>query len=305
MDSYDRLLMYVRKYGEPRTDRTGTGTISLFNPPTLETHLKGNRVPLVTSKAVPVQMALRELFWQLSGSTNINDLAKSSPKMAEIWANWADKDGSIGPTYGAQYRNAGGSLSTGTPRNITNHLGQQVASADYGVDQLRQTIFRLAETPDTRRAVISLWSAPELEAMALEPCMVLFQFSLRGTGFNQLDLSVYQRSADLMLGVPFDLFQAGVLMHLVAREVQRLTGRSTKPGRMVWQGGDVHIYNNQLDAVDQQLDQARQLNLPLSFSTISIDPFPTLSILDGTLEPGHVRIHGYSPAPHIAAPLAV
>ena len=292
---FEDLLEAVLIHGEPRTDRTGTGTLSLFAPDPLVFDLSNMKVPLITSKTVPWKMALREFMWMLSGSTNVNDLRSSSPTMAALWDLWANPAGSIGPTYGAQYRNAGGSnLFAATPPGYPRPANQPA-----GVDQLHQTILRLAQNPDTRRAIISLWSVPELEAMALEPCMVLFQFSLRGQHYDRLELSVYQRSADMMLGVPFDLFQAGFLAHAVARELTLITGRPIQAGRLVWSAGDVHIYTNQTTPAALQLEQAT-LAEPMH-ATIRIDPFPSLRLLDGSLEPGHITVHNYNPEPAIDA----
>lgn len=295
---FESLLSAVRHNGEPRTDRTGTGTLSVFGPNPLRFDLEGGRVPLITSKAVPWKMALREFMWMLSGSTNVNDLRKSSPAMASIWDNWADKFGSIGPSYGAQYRNAGGSFE-----HIEEVGMDEWATKEVGVDQLARVVAMLAKTPNTRRALISLWSAPELDAMQLEPCMVTFQFSLRGPDLNRLQLHIYQRSADLMLGVPFDLFQGGVLTHLVARELMILTGRPIYADKLIWSAGDAHIYSNQLASVDTQL--AQWSNAEPMNAKLRVDPFPSLRLLDGTLEPGHISVLDYNPQPAVSAPIAI
>jgi thymidylate synthase len=290
--SYEDLLWAVLHYGEVRTDRTGTGTRSLFAPDPLVFDLSGMKVPLITSKAVPWKMALREFLWMLSGSTDVNELAKSSPQMAGIWKAWANPAGQIGPTYGAQWRDAGGSLLQIEPPSWGDPYGQPVGT--YGVDQLTEVVKRLVEAPDTRRAVVSLWSVPELRDMALEPCMVLFQFSLRGPNYDRLELHVYQRSADMMLGVPFDLFQAGFLAHAVARELTLITGRQVRAGRLVWSAGDVHVYENQVAPAELQLEQWRTAE-PMR-ATIGIGPFPSLRLLDGSLEAGHVTVQNYNPA---------
>lgn len=291
--TYEQLLAHVLNNGERRTDRTKTGALSLFAPPPLKFNLTDNHVPLITSKRVPWKMALAEFMWMLTGSTDINHLKQWSPGMANIWAAWANSDGDIGPTYGAQYRNTGGSLVSdaghawaGGPRN-------------YGVDQIQKLIVDLIGTPNTRRALISLWSVPELADMGIEPCMVLFQFSLRGEQLDQLDLHVYQRSADMMLGVPFDLFQAGFLAHAVARELTLLTGRAIQANRMTWSAGDVHIYANQLEAAREQLEQAYSAE-PMRAKLV-IDAFPSLRLLDSTLEPAHITVTDYNPMPAINA----
>jgi len=298
---FEMLLNEVALEGELRTDRTGTGTRSIFSPNPLRFDLSGGHVPLITSKAVPWKMATREFMWMLSGSTSTRDLAEASPAMARIWDNWADANGDLGPTYGAQYRNAGGSLSTGdlSPFPSGEWAASQQAGLkhDYGVDQLARIVKMLAKTPDTRRAVISLWSVPELDDMALEPCMVLFQFSLRGPNLNELHVQVYQRSADMMLGVPFDLYQAGLLAHLVARELTLITGRVITAEGMTWSAGDAHIYLNQLGPVEVQLNQ--WANAEVMQARISIDPFPSLRLLDGSLEAGHINVLNYNPEPAV------
>lgn len=297
--SFEQLLVQVLEEGERRTDRTGTGTLSLFAPDPLRYDLRDGRVALITSKAVPWKMALREFMWMLTGSTNVNHLRQWSPAMAGIWDAWANKDGDLGPTYGAQYRDAGGSLT----RDVFAETAPGVfdwQQAGYGVDQLKEVVVRLMEAPDTRRAVISLWSVPELRDMAIEPCMVLFQFSLRGPNYDQLHVHVYQRSADMMLGVPFDLFQASVLAHLVARELTLLRpARPVEAVGLTWSAGDVHVYANQVAAAREQLGQWQEAR-PMR-ATISIDPFPSLRLLDSSLEPSHITVNDYHPAPAIDA----
>lgn len=295
---YERMLHHILVGGEKRTDRTGTGTLSLFSPGQLTYNLRDGRVPLITSKAVPWKMALREFMWMLTGSTNVHTLAETSEAMAGIWDNWADRNGDIGPTYGAQYRRAGGSLMH--DRNYDEF--QTGRPEQPGVDQLEQVIRRLSDTPDTRRALISLWSVPELEDMALEPCMVLFQFSLRGRNLDQLHLHVYQRSADMMLGVPFDLFQAGLLTHLIAREVSIETGRHITATEMTWSVGDAHIYENQIEAVREVLENS--WTAPSMRAKIEIPSSHELRLLDGTLTPAHIDVRDYYSAGKVSAPLA-
>lgn len=283
--TYEDLIAEVLMGGEERTDRTGTGTRSIFAPAPLVYDLRQMHVPLITSKTVPWKMALREFMWMLSGSTNTNEL--DSPAMRAIWNNWADVHGDVGPTYGAQYRNAGATVA-----------------AHDGIDQLAQTIGRLVESPDTRRALISLWSVRELEFMALEPCMVLFQFSLRGPKLDQLHVQVYQRSADLMLGVPFDLFQAGVLAHLIAREVSIASGRHITATKLTWTAGDAHIYTNQMGPARELLQQAR--DMPRMRAKIELPrTSDRLRLLDGTLTAGHINVVDYIAMPPISAPIAV
>ncbi|AUG84855.1 thymidylate synthase [Microbacterium phage Dismas] len=296
--TFEELLAHVVNNGEVRTDRTGTGTLSVFAPPPLSFSLEDGRVPLITSKRVPWKMATAEFLWMLTGSTNVNHLRQWSPAMAGLWDSWANKDGDIGPTYGAQYRDAGGSLLT-QQLNAVPGLAVVPPSNPTGVDQVREVVSRLLSGADTRRALISLWSVAELRDMAIEPCMVLFQFSLRGPAYDQLHLHVYQRSADMMLGVPFDLYQAGLLAHLVARELSLVTGRDIQARRMVWSAGDVHVYANQLEAAREQLGQSYGAE-PMR-ARVVIDGFRGLRLLDSSLEPGHISVIDYNPAPAIDA----
>lgn len=283
--SYEGLLDHVLLYGDRRTDRTGTGTLSVFAPPALRYSLKDRHVPLITSKRVPWKMATAEFLWMLSGSTNISDI--ESAAMRRVWANWADGTGYVGPTYGAQYRSAGATLDT---------------EADWpGVDQLARVLDILEHSPDSRRAVISLWSAPELDEMALEPCMVLFQFSLRGKNYDQLELVIYQRSADLMLGVPFDLYQGGLFAHLVAHELTMRTGRPIVATQLIWQAGDAHIYTNHITAASTVLHQHIEAEPMAAF----VDFPPTTRLLKD-ISPDSVEVYNYNPMPAVnAGPIAV
>lgn len=289
--NYETLLNDVLTRGDLRGDRTGTGTLSLFAPPPLTYSLRNFKVPLIQSKRVAAGMATAELLWMLHGSSRVDDLRAMSPRMADIWSSWADEHGSVGPTYGRQWRSAGGSLTN----------GGWGANSHYGVDQLRKLVVQLAEQPYTRRAVVSLWSVPELDDMGIEPCMVLFQFSLRGDKYEDLELHVYQRSADMMLGVPFDLYQAGLLAHLVARELWLTTGRHITATKLTWSAGDVHVYLNQLDAARAQLQQWREAGHPGTAGQVGISPSPAVRLLDNTLQPEHIELFNYTPLPAIDA----
>jgi thymidylate synthase len=288
---YEDLLSDVLTYGEARDDRTGTGTLSLFAPQSLQFDLSNFRVPLIQSKRVAVGMATAEILWMLQGSSRIEDLRAMSPRMADIWSSWANDEGSVGPTYGRQWRSAGGSLTN----------GGWGANSHYGVDQLRKLVVDLAQAPHTRRAVVSLWSVPELFDMGIEPCMVLFQFSLRGENYDRLHLHVYQRSADMMLGVPFDLYQAGLIAHLVARELWLTTGRHITATRLVWSAGDVHVYQNQVEAAEAQIAQWFEAGLPGTAGNVGISPSPAVRLLDNTLHPEHIEVFNYNPLKPIDA----
>ena len=216
--NYEDVLGRVLDLGEERHDRTGTGTLSVFGV-RMEYSLWENHVPLVTTKKVAWKKALAELLWMVRGETNIRGLGEAK----NIWEPWADDRGELGPVYGKQWR-------------------------DFeGVDQLRDVVETLRRDPWSRRAVMSGWNPKDLPVMALPPCPVLWQFSVRSDG--TLALEVYQRSADLFLGVPFDLFEFAALQILVAREL------GLEAGKLGVTLGDAHIYLNHIAQVRQQLER--------------------------------------------------
>lgn len=248
---YETLLSEVLADGEKRTDRTGVGTRSLFGR-SLSYSLEQQRVALVDTKKVAWKTALRELLWMIRGETNVAGLGPA----ATIWSAWADSNGDLGPVYGSQWR--------GTTR-----------SSWFRHDQLLATERLLRDAPDTRRAVMSTWNVADLDEMALQPCPVLWQFSVREGG---LELAVFQRSADMFLGVPFDLFEASVLAHLMADRL------GIKASRLHWFAGDVHIYENHVEQVRTQLvrppgEVGPQITLPgagWEWDSLEVDDFSVL-----------------------------
>lgn len=260
---YEDLLRRVRQHGIPKTDRTGTGTLSVFAE-RLRYNL-ADGFPLITTKRVHFKSILVELLWFLRGDTNIRWLHQHG---VTIWDEWADPNGDLGPIYGHQWRH------WPTP--------------DGGsIDQLQQVLDLLRRDPDSRRLLVSAWNVADLNKMALPPCHVLFQFHVAG---DRLSCQVYQRSADLFLGVPFNLASYALLTHLVAQQ----TGY--EPGELIWVGGDCHIYRNHLHQVDTQLARPA-----FPFPRIEITPAP--SLFDYT--PEHIRLVGYHHHPAIPAPVAV
>lgn len=250
MRPYLDLLSQVLYRGERREDRTGTGTMSLFGVQARYDLQQG--FPLVTTKKVLFPAVVRELLWFLRGSTNIHDgLTQHTP----IWDAWADKKGDLGPIYGAQWRNWGGR-----------------------VDQIRRVIDEINRAPHSRRLVVSAWNVGELEQMRLPPCHILFQFYVSADG--RLDCQLYQRSADMALGVPFNIASYALLTHMVAKECDLW------PGYFVHTIGDAHIYLNHLDGVRQQLERP-----PL--------PLPRLRLADKSLfDMGFDDINLYEYAHH-------
>ena len=264
MQQYLDLMRHVRDTGARKDDRTGTGTLSVFGYQMRFDLARG--FPMVTTKKLHTRSIIHELLWFLNGDTNIKYL---NDNKVSIWNEWADENGDLGPVYGAQWR------SWPTP--------------DGGhIDQLGQVLDTLRTNPDSRRIIISAWNVAELDKMALMPCHALFQFYVAD---GKLSCQLYQRSADIFLGVPFNIASYALLTHMVAQQ----TG--LKVGDFIWTGGDCHLYLNHLEQVEEQL--ARE---PLPLPTLSIQRKPE-SITDYRFE--DFEIVGYEFHPHIAAPVAV
>ena len=260
---YEDLLRHVMANGTPKSDRTGTGTRSVFGHQMRYDLSRG--FPLVTTKRVHVRSVVGELLWFLRGDSNVRWLQENGIR---IWNEWADADGELGPVYGVQWR------SWPTP--------------DGGhVDQLAQVLETLRTDPDSRRIIVSAWNVGELDAMALAPCHAFFQFYVAD---GRLSCQLYQRSADLFLGVPFNIASYALLTHMVAAQV------GLEVGDFVWTGGDCHIYDNHHEQVREQLSRE-----PYPFSTLELRPAP--SLFDYTFD--HVVVHGYEHHPSISAPVAV
>lgn len=260
---YEDLLRLVLETGTAKSDRTGTGTRSVFGHQ-MRFDLSAG-FPLVTTKRVHLRSVVHELLWFLRGDSNVRWLQEHGVR---IWDEWADADGELGPVYGVQWR------SWPTP--------------DGGhVDQLAQLVENLRTNPDSRRHVVSAWNVAELDAMALMPCHALFQFYVAD---GRLSCQLYQRSADLFLGVPFNVASYALLTHMVAQQV------GLDVGDFVWTGGDCHIYDNHVDQVREQLTRTPY-------------PAPTLrlrraaSLFDYTFE--DVEVVDYQHHPTIKAPIAV
>ncbi|HIZ35077.1 MAG TPA: thymidylate synthase [Candidatus Ruania gallistercoris] len=261
---FEDLLAHVLREGTAKSDRTGTGTRSVFGHQLRYDLQRG--FPLVTTKRVFLRGLVEELLWFLRGSTNANELIA---KDVHIWDEWADPDtGELGPVYGAQWR------SWPTP--------------DGGhIDQLERVLQQLREQPDSRRMLVSAWNVAELDKMALAPCHAFFQFYVAD---GALSCQLYQRSADLFLGVPFNIASYALLTHMVAQQ----TGLAV--GDFIWTGGDCHIYDNHLDQVRTQLDRA-----PYEFPTLELRPAPDLF----SYSYEDVQVLGYQHHPGIKAPVAV
>jgi thymidylate synthase len=235
---YEDLLRRVLEAGSPKSDRTGTGTVSVFGERLRYDLARG--FPLVTTKKVHFRSIAYELLWFLRGEGNVRWLQEHG---VTIWDEWADEHGELGPVYGVQWRSW--------------------PTADGGaVDQLAQVLDTLRTDPDSRRMVVSAWNVGALPEMALAPCHALFQFAVHD---GRLSCQLYQRSADLFLGVPFNIASYALLTRMVAQQV------GLEAGDFIWVGGDCHIYTNHLPQVREQLSRA-----VLPFPQLTLDRAPSL-----------------------------
>ena len=260
---YEDLLRHVMASGTPKSDRTGTGTRSVFGHQ-LRYPLSAG-FPLVTTKRVHVRSIVAELLWFLRGDSNVRWLQERG---VTIWDEWADADGELGPVYGVQWR--------AWPTPDGRH-----------VDQISEVLDTLRRDPDSRRMVVSAWNVGEIPQMALAPCHALFQFYVAD---GRLSCQLYQRSADLFLGVPFNIASYALLTHMVAQQV------GLDVGDFVWTGGDCHVYDNHVEQVSEQLSRE-----PFAFPTLRLRRAP--SLFEYQIE--DVEIVGYQHHPAIKAPVAV
>ncbi len=262
---YEHLLRDVLVNGTHKTDRTGTGTTSVFGRQ-IRFDLADDVFPMITTKRVHFKSVALELLWFLRGDSNVRWLQENGVR---IWNEWADEDGELGPVYGVQWR----SWPTPDGRHI---------------DQITQVVDQIGANPDSRRHIVSAWNVAEIENMALPPCHALFQFYVAD---GKLSCQLYQRSADMFLGVPFNIASYALLTRMVAQQ----TG--LEPGEFVWTGGDCHIYDNHVEQVRTQL--ARD---PFPYPTLTLARKPA-SILGYDL--ADFEVHDYQHHPGIAAPIAV
>ena len=228
MKQYLDLMRHVRDNGTVKSDRTGTGTVSVFGYQMRFDLSEG--FPLITTKKLHLRSIIHELLWFLSGDSNIRYLQENG---VSIWDDWADENGDLGPVYGVQWR------SWPTPEGGS-------------VDQISQIMKQLRETPDSRRILLSAWNVAEIENMALPPCHCLFQFYVAD---GKLSCQLYQRSCDIFLGVPFNIASYALLTHMLAQQADLAVGD------FVWTGGDCHLYSNHLEQADEQLSR-KPLPLP-------------------------------------------
>jgi thymidylate synthase len=264
MQQYHDLMRHVLQHGHEKSDRTGTGTRSVFGWQMRFDLAAG--FPLLTTKKLHTRSIIHELLWFLRGETNIRYLKENG---VSIWDEWADGNGDLGPVYGHQWRH-------------------WPAPGGAEIDQITQLIEGLKRNPDSRRHIVSAWNPADIPRMKLPPCHALFQFYVAG---GRLSCQLYQRSADIFLGVPFNIASYALFTLMVAQVC------GYRPGDFVWTGGDCHLYNNHLEQTRLQL--SRELR-----------PLPRLELNPDVQDIFAFRfddfsLRGYDPHPHISAPVAV
>ena len=264
MQQYPTLLKHILETGTEKTDRTGTGTTSVFGYQ-MRFNLNDG-FPMITTKKVHLKSIIHELLWFINGDTNIKYLNDNGVK---IWDEWANENGDLGPVYGKQWRS-------------------WTASNGKVIDQLKEVIETLKKSPDSRRIIISAWNVGELSEMALMPCHALFQFYVAD---NKLSCQLYQRSADVFLGVPFNIASYALLTMMIAQVCD------LDLGDFIWTGGDTHIYSNHYEQVQTQLERE-----PKALPTMKLNP-SVKDIFNFKFE--DFELLNYEPYPGIKAPVAV
>ncbi len=264
MQQYHDLLKHILQNGTEKTDRTGTGTISVFGYQMRFNLQEG--FPLVTTKKLHTKSIIHELLWFIKGETNIAYLKENN---VSIWDEWANESGDLGPVYGKQWRS-------------------WACTDGKEIDQLKIVLNQLKNSPDSRRIIVSAWNVGDLSQMALMPCHALFQFYVAD---NKLSCQLYQRSADVFLGVPFNIASYALLTMMVAQEC------GLEAHEFIWTGGDTHIYSNHLEQVNLQLSRE-----PRTLPKMRLNP-EVKSIFDFKFE--DFTLEDYTPYPAIKAPVAV
>jgi thymidylate synthase len=264
MQAYLDLLTHIKENGTFKSDRTGTGTTSVFGYQMRFNLEEG--FPLVTTKKTHLKSIIHELLWFLKGETNIGYLTENSVR---IWDDWADENGDLGPVYGKQWRSWEGANGV-------------------VIDQIKEAVHTLKTNPDSRRIIVSAWNVADLPKMALMPCHAFFQFYVAN---GKLSCQLYQRSADVFLGVPFNIASYALLTMMIAQVCD------LGLGDFVWTGGDTHLYSNHMEQVELQLTRT-----PRALPIMKINP-EVNDILDFKYE--DFTLEGYDPYPGIKAPVAV
>ena len=264
MQQFLSMMRHIRDNGTRKEDRTGTGTQSVFGYQMRFDLSTG--FPMVTTNKLHLRSIIHELLWFLSGDSNIRYLQENG---VSIWNEWADENGDLGPVYGVQWR-------------------QWKQASGEAIDQIQDVVNRINADPDSRRMLVSAWNVADLPGMALPPCHCLFQFYVAD---GKLSCQLYQRSADVFLGVPFNIASYALLTHMVAQQT------NLNVGDFVWTGGDCHLYSNHAEQVEQQLQRE-----PLSLPRLAIKRRPA-SIFDYQFD--DFEVLNYESHPHIKAAVAV
>jgi len=264
MQQYLSMMRHIRDTGARKEDRTGTGTLSVFGHQLRFDLSMG--FPMVTTKKLHLKSIVHELLWFLKGDSNVRYLQENG---VSIWNEWADENGDLGPVYGVQWRKW---------KDATGQV----------IDQIQDVVQRLKEDPDSRRIIVSAWNVGDIPGMALPPCHCLFQFYVAD---GKLSCQLYQRSADVFLGVPFNIASYALLTHMLAQQAD------LKVGDFIWTGGDCHLYLNHLEQVEEQLSRE-----PLALPRLAIKRRPD-SIFDYKFD--DFEILNYDSHPHIRAAVAV
>jgi len=264
MKAYLELMCHVRTQGIYKSDRTGTGTYSVFGHQMRFDLAEG--FPLVTTKKCHLKSIIHELLWFLKGDTNVRYLQDNGVR---IWDEWANEQGDLGPVYGYQWRN-------------------WPAPNGQSIDQISKLVEMIRSTPDSRRLIVSAWNPAQVDDMALPPCHCLFQFYVAD---GKLSCQLYQRSADIFLGVPFNIASYALLTLMVAQVCD------LQPGDFIWTGGDCHLYANHLEQADLQLSRT-----PLALPQMRLNP-EVKSLFEFRFE--DFELEGYQAHPHIKATVAV
>ena len=301
---YHDLLRLLLEHGQPKSDRTGTGTLSIFGAQTrFDLRPSGPGFPLLTTKKLHIKSIIYELLWFLRGERNIQYLRENK---VTIWDEWADGNGDLGPVYGKQWRHWAKTKSRRRKSSdVANQpslfdpgesvegasvapIGPRVRRSKYGIDQVAMVINEIKTNPDSRRLIVSAWNVADIDGMALPPCHVLFQFYVWN---RELSCQLYQRSADLFLGVPFNIASYSLLTLMVAQVCE------LKPGDFVHTFGDLHLYKNHVGQAKEQLSR-------------DCRPLPRMKLNPRIKNIDHFRFEdfeliGYDPHPSIKAPIAV
>lgn len=264
MDEYLKLMQHILDEGVEKQDRTGTGTLSVFGYQMRFDLQKG--FPMVTTKKLHLRSIVHELLWFIKGDTNVQYLQENGVR---IWNEWADENGDLGPVYGKQWR-------------------KWESKDGRIIDQLEQAIEQIKKNPNSRRIIVSAWNVGELDEMALMPCHAFFQFHVAN---GRLNCQLYQRSADVFLGVPFNIASYALLTHMMAQVC------GLEAGTLVHTLGDAHLYMNHLEQAREQVSRE-----PLALPTIKLDSSIT-NIDEFTFE--SLEVIGYEHLPHIKAPISV